>query len=525
MDVVAVNAHIHSPFRHLELIEQLRIVGGLGLEVHVALLEVVRVDHAHVGVELRIRGPRDAPRIGQRQTVLLGDLVLERQRRSEEEMLRPLVQNLLLAVQVRAAVLGTETGAPREMVAPLCRGELHVGGGHILPVQQVITKLLGVVPTETVASEEVVVDVVLAVGELHSRIPESVFLDEFPVRLRGGEQRTSARHRLADRVALQEVVRRTVAPDLGDVRLDGEGELPGTDGVPVSQRAVKVFAVPGHIAATVLVRQDAVVEPVVREVLHGVEAGQDEPEVGIDLIAHVGLDGDPEGDVVVEDRPQGVDLLAETVAGGAVIAVEVAVVEVVLVFHLIVEAQGEFVASVVQRETAVGEVVEAIVDRRHPAETFLPVLLGDDVDDAARALGIVAGTRVRDDVDARHVGGGYSVDRTEVGGHPVKEQQHIAVAADGDIAVGVNGHGRLLAQEVRDGAGHHSRGIRGHYGSVFGGDDCSSAIPRRNVHLFQRLRRGLHCNIPQSNFILIRCKVKMFRFIAHVNHGQGISFR
>ena len=134
VDVVAVNADVHGPFRHLELVEQLRIVGGLGLEVHGALLEVVRVDHAHVGVELRIRGPRDAPRIGQRQTVLLGNLVLERQRRSEEEMLRPLVQNLFLTMQMRAAVFGTETGAPGETVAPLRRGELHVGGGHVLPV-------------------------------------------------------------------------------------------------------------------------------------------------------------------------------------------------------------------------------------------------------------------------------------------------------------------------------------------------------------------------------------------------------
>ena len=384
---------------------------------------------------------------------------------------------------------------------------------------------MGVVPTEAVAHEEVVVDVVLAVGELHARIPKSVFFNDAPVRLRGGEQRTSARHRLADRIALQEVVRRAVAPNLGDVRLDGEGELPRTDGVPIGERPVEVLAVPGHIAAAVLVRQDAVVEPVVGEILHDVEAGQDEPEVGIDLVPHIGLDGDPEGDVVVEDRPQGVDLLAETVAGGAVIAVEVAVVEVVLVFHLIVEAQGELVAGVVQREAAVGEVIEAVVDRRHPAEAFLPVLLGDDVDDAARALGVVAGTRICDDVDARHVGGRYRVDGTEVRGHPVEEQQHIAVTADGDVAVRVNGHGRLLAQEVRDGAGHHSRGIRGHYGSVFGSDDCLSAIPRRNVHLFQHLRCGLHWNTPQSNFILIRCKVKMFRFIAHVNHGQGISFR
>ena len=493
--------------------------------MHVALLEIVRVDHAHVGVELRIRGPRDAPRIGQRQTVLLGNLVLERQRWSEEEMLRPPVQLLFLAMQMRAAVLGTETSTPREMVAPLCRGELHVGGGHVLPVHQVVTKLMGVVPTETVAHEEIVVDVVLAVGELHARIPKAVLFDEAPVGLRGGEQRTSARHRLADRVALQEVVRRTVAPDFGDVRLDGEGELPGTDGVPVGECTVEVLAVPGHVAATVLVRQDAVVEPVVGEILHGVETGQDEPEVGIDLVPHIGLDGHPKGDVVVENRPQGVDLLAETVAIGAVIAVEVAVVEVVFVFHLVVEAQGELVAGVVQREAAVGEVVEAVVDRRHPAEALLPAFFGDDVDDAARTLRIVAGIRIRDDVDARHVGGGYRVDGTKVRGHPVEQQQYIAVAADGNVAIGVNGHGGLLAQEVCDGAGHHGRGIRGHYGGMFGGDNCSSAIPRRNVHLIQHLRRGLHWNTPQSNFILICCKIKMFRLKAHINHGQGISLR
>ena len=94
----------------------------------------MRVDHAHVGVELRVRGSRDAPRIGERQAVLLGNLVLERQRRSEEEMLRPLIQHLLLALQVRAAVFGTETGTPGEPVAPLRRGELHVGGRHVLPV-------------------------------------------------------------------------------------------------------------------------------------------------------------------------------------------------------------------------------------------------------------------------------------------------------------------------------------------------------------------------------------------------------
>ena len=440
-------------------------------------------------------------------------------------MLRPLVQHLLLAVQVSAAVLGTETDTPSEPVAPLRRGELHVGSGHVLPVQQVVTELMGVVPTETVAHEEVVVDVVLAVGELHARIPEAVFLDDAPICLRGGEQRTSARHRLADRVTLQEVVRRAVSPNLGDIRFDGEGELPGTDGVPVGERPIEVLAVPGHVAAAALVRQDAVVEPVVGEILHGVEAGQDEPEIDIDLVPHIGLDGDPEGDVVVEDRPQGVDLLAETVASGAVIAVEVAVVEVVLVFYLVVEAQGELVAGVVQREAAVGEVVEAVIDRRHPAEAFFPVLLGDDVDDAAGALCIVTGIRVRDDVDARHVGGGYRIDGTEIRGHPVEEQQHIAVTADGDIAVGVNGHGGLLAQEVCDGAGHHGRGIRGHYGGMFGGDDCSSAIPRRNVHLFQCLRCSLHWNTPQSNFILICCKIKMFRLIAHVNHGQGISFR
>ena len=321
MDVVAVNAHIHSPFRHLELVEQLRVVGGFGLEVHVALLKIVRVDHAHVGVELRIGRSRDAPRISQRQTVLLGNLVLERQRRTEEEMLRPLVQHLLLAVQVRAAVFGTETGTPRETVAPLRRGELHVSGRHILPVHQVITELMGVVPTQTVASVEVVVDVVLAVGELHARIPKSVFFNDAPVRLRGGEQRTSARHRLTDRVALQEVVRRTVAPDFGDVRLDGEGELPGTDGVPIGERPVEVLAVPGHVAATVLVHQDTVVEPVVGEVLHCVEAGQDEPKVSIDLVPHIRLDSDTEGDVVVEDRPHGADLLAEAVSGSAVVAV------------------------------------------------------------------------------------------------------------------------------------------------------------------------------------------------------------
>ena len=175
--------------------------------------------------------------------------------------------------------------------------------------------------------------------------------------------------------------------------------------------------------------QRAAVKPVVGEVLHSIQPRYNQSKVEIDSGFEVGFDGEPQGHIIVESSPQGVNLLAETVARGAVIAVEVAVVDIVLVFQLVVETESELVLGIVQCETAVGEVVEAVIHSRHPAQSFGRTFLGDDIDDAAGALRIVGGIGILDDVDARHIGRRDGVDGAEVRGYAVEEQQHIAVAS------------------------------------------------------------------------------------------------
>ena len=85
-------------------------------------------------------------------------------------MLRCLVQHFLVTVQLRATVLGTQARTPGEGF-PRFGGQLHVGGGHVLSVQQVITELMGILPVGIVVHVKVVVDVVLAVRKLHASVP------------------------------------------------------------------------------------------------------------------------------------------------------------------------------------------------------------------------------------------------------------------------------------------------------------------------------------------------------------------
>ena len=237
----------------------------------------------------------------------------------------------------------------------------------------------------------------------------------------------------------------------------------------IGNRPVDILTVPCHVAAAVLQRGDILVEPVVGKVLHGVQPRQDQPHVGIELVAHVGLDSEAEGDVVVEYRPEGVDLLAETVAAFAVVAVEPSFVDLILVFHLVRKTEGELLAGIVEGEVAIDEVVEPVVGGHHPCKTFPPAFFGDDIDDAAGAFRVVGSVGVRDDFNAPHVGGGDGVDGAEVGGHAVDEKQHVAVASECDIPVGINGHRRLAPKHVGHGATHQIGGIgRGDDGTFAG---------------------------------------------------------
>ena len=96
-------------------------------------------------------------------------------------------------MQLRATVFGTQARTPGKGL-PRFGGQLHVGSGHVLPVQQVVTELVGIFPIGIVVHVKVVVDVVLTVGKLHASVPETVLPYDAPVGLRGGEQRTAARH-------------------------------------------------------------------------------------------------------------------------------------------------------------------------------------------------------------------------------------------------------------------------------------------------------------------------------------------
>ena len=156
-DMVVVQTGGDIPLRsQFELIEQLHIVSLFGLEVHIALLKVVRVNHAHIRVELWVCRAGDAPRVGQRKRMFGIETVLARQRLSDEEMVDGTVEVLLVAVQLHQTVFKAQAGAQTEFV-PIGGGELHIGGGNVLTVQQVAAEAFGRMPASAVAIVKIVV--------------------------------------------------------------------------------------------------------------------------------------------------------------------------------------------------------------------------------------------------------------------------------------------------------------------------------------------------------------------------------
>ena len=135
------------------------------------------------------------------------------------------------------------------------------------------------------------VDVVLPIREFYACFPSSVFFLDIEIDLMGGEKRTASGYGFVDCVAVQEVVGGTVAPYFGNGAADGKRQLVGLYNVLVKEHSFNILAVPRHIATAVLLSFDAFCKIQIVKILLRVEAGNIQPEVGLEFVLGIDVEG------------------------------------------------------------------------------------------------------------------------------------------------------------------------------------------------------------------------------------------
>ena len=207
--------------------------------------------------------------------------------------------------------------------------------------------------------------------------------------------------------------------------------------------------------------------------------------IQISVAAKTGIGAGPEVDAVHRvGRVGAVDVKAETVirlldlvdtvkSGRGVPSVgqyrgeRLAVVLVDAVRVVEVGADGELLVGIdirkERRDAGCGGTAHAEADET----VLLDFGGGDDVDDAAAALGAVAGRRVGDDLDLLDAAGGHLLDEllerlgVHIGGLVVDPNLHGRDAAQGDVALHVHLHAGGVLQGIRRRARLYG-GVLGH---------------------------------------------------------------
>lgn len=85
--------------------------------------------------------------------------------------------------------------------------------------------------------------------------------------------------------------------------------------VLVKEHSLNVLAVPRYIAAAVLLSFVTICIVEIVKILLCVKPGNVQPEVGLEFVLGIDLEGGAQGDVVVEDGPGGAHVLFQAIAG------------------------------------------------------------------------------------------------------------------------------------------------------------------------------------------------------------------
>ena len=149
---------------------------------------------------------------------------------------------------------------------------------------------------------------------------------------------------------------------------------------------------------------------------------------------------------------------------------------------------------------------------------FLDLRGGDDIDDAAAALGAVAGRRVGDDLNLLDAAGGHLLDElleclgVHVGGFVVDPDLHGRDAAEGHVAIHIHLHTGGVLQGVRRRARLYS-GVLGHVVKCLLTVNHIHRLLAHDLHYIQVCARLLHVNTTHVNGLAVASHRK-----GHIEH-------
>ena len=97
-----------------------------------------------------------------------------------------LIDVLFFAAKFDLRVFNADTDFSEQFLA-FRRGELYVSGGNVFPVGEVFAESWGIIPLLGFPIIEIMVYVVLSIGEFYACFPGSIFFLDVEIQLMGGE--------------------------------------------------------------------------------------------------------------------------------------------------------------------------------------------------------------------------------------------------------------------------------------------------------------------------------------------------
>ena len=298
--------------------------------------------------------------------------------------------------------------------------------------------------------KHLVIDVVLPIGHLRTRLELPTAQHRHVIGLQGGYERMPSGLGFLHHLTTFIVVGRPVSGDAGHGSIHAQLLVARVKQMLVSEAAFKVLPVESDVSLTRTI-----------EVLEVVHPRQSHLEIGREDVLRSGLVLDIEASILAAGPLGGVYQLVHPGASGNDLSMQFALNQIILVLSVVVEAHAPAVLVIVQGQVAVQESVEAVVERGHRGEHIRRLLPGYDIDDAAGTLRVILHVRTGHDLDALHIGRRNTLQAAKSGRNPVHQDKHVAVAPDGNPAVAVHAHGRCPTDHFQHGpCGSSSAGRR-----------------------------------------------------------------
>ena len=232
-----------------------------------------------------------------------------------------------------------------------------------------------------------------------------------------------------------------MAGDAGDGGVHAQFLLARVEQMLISQTSFEVLPIKGNICLARTV-----------EVLEIVHPGQRHFEISCQDVLGRSLELDVDAGILAAGAFGSVDQLVHPGPCSHNLPMQLALNQVFFVLPIVVEAHAPSALVKVQCHIPVQKAVEAVVERCHCAEHIGRLLLGNDVDNASGTFRIIFHIRAGHNLDALHIGRRNALQTAQRSGNSVYQDEHVAVAPNGNASVSIDTNGRCSADYFKHGA-------------------------------------------------------------------------